>query len=195
MTTYVLATANPHKAKEMTSVLGPLGIETRLRPEEIPDVDETEATLEGNALLKARAITEATGEPAVADDTGLFIDALDGRPGVYSARYAGVGATDLDNVQKALRELESVDSERRTARFRTVIAVTFPNGESWWVEGVLEGSILTSPKGSGGFGYDCIFAPAVLDGETLAELSAQEKSAISHRGHALRAFAEKVQSS
>jgi len=195
MSTYVLATANPNKAKEIGSVLGSLGIETRLRPEEIPDLEETEATLEGNALLKARAITEATGEPAVADDTGLFIDALEGRPGVYSARYAGKDATDLDNVQKALRELEGVEPESRTARFRSVIAVTFPNGESWWVDGVLEGSILNGPRGNGGFGYDCIFAPLVLDGETLAELSPEEKSAISHRGQALRAFAEKVQSS
>jgi len=195
MSTFVLATANAHKAKEIRSLLESLGIGTRPRPDNVPDVDETESTLEGNALLKARAITEATGEPAVADDTGLFIDALDGRPGVYSARYAGVGATDLDNVQKALRELDGVEAERRTARFRSVIAVTYPDGQSWWVEGVLEGSILTSPRGDGGFGYDCVFAPAILSGETLAELSLDEKSAVSHRGHALRAFAERVQSS
>ena len=195
MSAFVLATANPHKAKEIRGVLESLGIGTQPRPENVPDVDETESTLEGNALLKARAVTEATGEPAVADDTGLFIDALDGRPGVYSARYAGVGATDLDNVQKALRELDGVEAERRTARFRSVIAVTYPDGQSWWVEGVLEGSILTSPRGDGGFGYDCVFAPAILSGETLAELSLDEKSAVSHRGHALRAFAERVQSS
>lgn len=195
MSTFVLATANPNKAKEIRSILEPLGIGTRPRPEDVPDVDETEVTLEGNALLKARAITEATGEPAVADDTGLFIDALDGRPGVYSARFAGEGATNLENVQKALRELDGVEPEKRTARFRSVIAVTYPNGDSWWVDGVLEGSILQSHKGEGGFGYDGIFAPAVLNGATLAELSPEEKSAISHRGQALRAFAKKVQSS
>jgi XTP/dITP diphosphohydrolase len=195
VSTFVLATANPNKAEEIRRVLEPLGISIQPRPEDVPDVDETEETLEGNALLKAHTITAATGEPAVADDTGLFIDALDGRPGVYSARYAGKGATNLDNVQKALRELEGVKAEKRTARFRSVIAVTYPNGESWWVEGVLEGTILTGPKGDGGFGYDCIFAPEVLQGETLAELSPDAKSAISHRGQALRAFAKKVKSS
>jgi XTP/dITP diphosphohydrolase len=192
---FVLATANPHKAEEIRRVLEPLGVEIRSRPLDVPDVDETEATLEGNALLKARAITKATGEPAVADDTGLFIDALNGRPGVYSARYAGEHASDRDNVQKALGELEGLEREQRTARFRSVIAVTYPNGESWWVEGALEGFILTSPRGEGGFGYDCIFAPSVLEGETLAQLSPEAKSAISHRGQALRAFAEKVKSS
>ncbi|HEY5111946.1 MAG TPA: RdgB/HAM1 family non-canonical purine NTP pyrophosphatase [Acidimicrobiales bacterium] len=195
MSTFVLATANPKKAEEIRRVLEHLGVETRPRPSDVPDVEETEGTLESNALLKARALTKATGEPAVADDTGLFIDALDGRPGVYSARYAGENASDRDNVRKALRELEGVAEVQRTARFRSVIAVTYPNGESWWVEGVLEGSILASPKGEGGFGYDCIFAPLVLGGESLAELSPEAKSAISHRGQALRAFAAKVKSS
>jgi len=195
VSTFVLATANEKKAEEIRRVLEHLGVEIRPRPSDVPDVEETEGTLEGNALLKARALTKATGEPAVADDTGLFIDALDGRPGVYSARYAGENASDRDNVEKALRELEGVERGQRSARFRSVIAVTYPNGESWWVEGVLEGSILTSPKGEGGFGYDCIFAPSVLTGETLAELSPEAKSAISHRGQALRAFAAKVKSS
>jgi XTP/dITP diphosphohydrolase len=179
----------------MRRVLEPLGVAVLPRPLDVPDVEETEETLEGNALLKARALTAATGEAAVADDTGLFIDALDGRPGVYSARYAGKGASYADNVRKALQELDGVEAERRSARFRSVIAVTYPSGESWWVEGVLEGTIRSAPQGEGGFGYDCIFEPVGGSGVTLAELSPDAKSAISHRGLALRAFAKKVKSS
>jgi XTP/dITP diphosphohydrolase len=158
----------------------------------VADVEETEETLEGNALLKARALTDATGLAAVADDTGLFIDALEGRPGVYSARYAGENATFADNVSKALTELDGVDDARRSARFRSVIAVTYPDGTSWWVDGVLDGMILHSPIGENGFGYDVIFAPADFGGTSLAQLSPDEKNAISHRGQALRAFAEKA---
>src|SRR3984957_14940878 len=159
MATFVLATANAHKAKEIRQVLEPYGIELLDRPLAVGDVDETESTLEGNALLKARALTHATGLPAIADDTGLFIDALEGRPGVYSARYAGETATFADNVSKALTELDGVDDARRRAYFRSVIAVTYPDGSSWLVDGVLDGVILHSPVGEGGFGYDVIFAP------------------------------------
>jgi XTP/dITP diphosphohydrolase len=192
MATFVLATANAHKAQEIRQVLTPYGIDLFDRPHDVPDVDETEETLEGNALLKARALTDATGLPAIADDTGLFIDALEGRPGVYSARYAGENATFADNVSKALTELDGVDDERRSARFRSVIAVTYPDGTSWWVDGVLDGMILHSPIGEEGFGYDVIFAPTNFGGTSLAQLSPDEKNAISHRGQALRAFAEKV---
>jgi XTP/dITP diphosphohydrolase len=192
MATFVLATANAHKAEEIRRVLVPYGIELLDRPLDVADVDETEETLEGNALLKARALTNATGLAAIADDTGLFIDALEGRPGVYSARYAGENATFADNVSKALTELDGVDDVRRSARFRSVIAVTYPDGTSWWVDGVLDGMILHSPIGENGFGYDVIFAPADFGGTSLAQLSRDEKSAISHRGQALRAFAEKV---
>ena len=192
MATFVLATANAHKAEEIRLVLEPYGIELLDRPLDVADVDETEETLEGNALLKARALTNATGLPAVADDTGLFIDALDGRPGVYSARYAGEKATFADNVSKALTELDGVDDPRRSAYFRSVIAVAFPDGTSWWVDGALDGMILHSPIGEHGFGYDVIFAPADFGGTSLAQLSPDEKSAISHRGQALRAFAEKI---
>lgn len=191
MVAFVLATANEHKAEEIRRILEPYGIELIPRPD-VGDVDETEETLEGNALLKARALTDATGLPAIADDTGLFIDALDGRPGVYSARYAGEGATFAQNVAKALGELKGVDDSKRTARFRSVIAVTFPDDTSWWVEGLLEGTILFAPVGDGGFGYDVIFAPLNLSGTSLAQLTPDEKSAISHRGQALRAFAEKI---
>lgn len=188
MTTFVLATANAHKAEEMRAILGPLAIELRSRPNEVDEVDETSDSLEGNALLKARALVEATGEAAIADDTGLFVDALEGRPGVHSARYAGADASYCDNVVKLLEELARVPSTQRTARFRTVIVVTYPNGEWSSVEGILEGSITLSARGSGGFGYDAVFAPRDSDGRTLAEMTSGEKNAVSHRGVALRAL-------
>jgi XTP/dITP diphosphohydrolase len=192
MTTFVLATANPHKTVEMESVLNALNIQVLPRPNNVPDVDETEDTLEGNALLKAQALVLATGHASVADDTGLFVDALNGEPGVYSARYAGQGASDQDNVEKLLSNLAGV-SEPRTARFRTVICVAYPDGSSLSVEGVLEGSIGTEPKGSNGFGYDPVFLPAHAGGKTLAEMTLQEKNATSHRGNALRSLAEALE--
>ena len=186
----VLATANAHKASEMRAVLSGLGFVIEQRPEGLGEVDEVEDTLQGNALLKARVVAAAAGATAVADDTGLFVDALDGRPGVYSARYAGPGASDAQNVARVLAELEDVAPDRRGAHFRTVIAVAEPDGSARWVEGVLEGRIAPAPRGAHGFGYDVVFIPRDLGGETLAELSAQEKNAISHRGLALRALAE-----
>lgn len=195
MRRFVLATANEHKAAEMRDVLGALGIELVARPAGVPEVDETEDTLEGNALLKARTIATATSTPAIADDTGLFVDALEGRPGVHSARYAGATATYADNVAKLLDELRHVKRRDRGAQFRTVIAVAYPDGASWWVEGVLDGAILDAPRGEGGFGYDPVFTPSELDGRTLAELSAAEKNAISHRARALRAFVERLAAS
>ena len=195
MSAFVLATANEHKVDEMRSILAPYDVELMPRPDEVPDVEETEDTLEGNALLKARALANATGEAAIADDTGLFIDALAGRPGVHSARYAGAGVNFDENVKKVLGELRGVDVADRRARFRTVIAVAYPNGESWWVDGVLEGTILGGPKGNGGFGYDPIFAPVDEGGRSLAELTMAEKNARSHRGHVLRALVAKLASS
>lgn len=195
MITLVLATANPHKTEEIRQVLSEFDVELLPRPVEVPDVDETEDTLEGNALLKARALARATGVAAIADDTGLFVDALDGAPGVYSARYAGEGATFEDNVNKVLAELENVPPDKRTARFRTVIALARPDGTSWWVEGSVEGRILSGRRGEHGFGYDPIFAPLSEGGRSLAELSADEKNALSHRGNALRAFAARLERS
>lgn len=189
MTTFVLATANPHKAEEMQALLGELQIDVMARPSHVPDVEETEETLEGNSLLKARALVAATGMAAIADDTGLFVDALDGRPGVYSARYAGEHATYEENVQKLLGELQGTRAEQRTARFRSVIVVAFPNGEWFSVEGILEGSITENPVGANGFGYDPVFAPSHAGGKTLAEMSSAEKNEVSHRGNALRALA------
>ena len=189
MSTFVLATANSHKADEMRAVLGGLGIELLERPAGVADVEEDADTLEGNALLKARALVEATGKPAVADDTGLFVTALGGRPGVYSARYAGEGATYADNVAKLLRELEGRSEAQRGAQFRTVVVVAYPDREPLVVDGVLEGFISAEGHGDRGFGYDPVFVPIGGDGRTLAQMSPDEKNAISHRGRALRKLA------
>ena len=187
MTTFVLATANPHKAEEMRAVLSPLGVDLLDRPEDVAEVNENGATLEENALLKARALVETTGWPAIADDTGLFVDALDGRPGVRSARYAGEAASYDDNVTKLLNELVGV-AVPRTARFITVIAVAFPDGTAFCVEGELDGVITHARAGDQGFGYDPVFVPHDADGRTLAQLSPPEKNDLSHRGRALRAL-------
>jgi XTP/dITP diphosphohydrolase len=187
MTTLVLATANPHKALEMEAVLATLGYHVTPRPTDVPDVEETEDTLEGNALLKARALSLATGRPAVADDTGLFVSALGGEPGVYSARYAGATASDLDNVNKLLTILAPFAD--RSAVFRTVIAVVRPDGREVTVVGELAGEIAPAPRGAGGFGYDPVFEVPEVGGLTLAEMTPSEKNAISHRARALKALA------
>ena len=192
MTDFVLATANAHKAEEMRAILEPLGIHLLARPDDVAEVDETETTLEGNALLKAHALVRATGTPAIADDTGLFVDALDGAPGVYSARYAGERASYDENVDKLLTELLGVKTSARGARFRTVIAVAYPNGESFCVEGILEGSVAEQRRGTGGFGYDPVFIPDETPERTLAELSPAQKNQVSHRGRALRAVANRL---
>lgn len=191
----VLASANPDKAAEISAVLSAsLDVELRPRPSSVPDVVEDGATLLDNARLKARALVEATGVAAVADDTGLEVDALGGAPGVYSARYAGEGATYADNVAKLLRELAALPDgggERR-ARFRTVALVAFPDGTEVWAEGAVEGIILREVRGSAGFGYDPVFAPNEGGGRSFAEMEAQEKHAISHRGRALRVLAAEL---
>jgi XTP/dITP diphosphohydrolase len=187
----VLATANPDKAVEIAALLA--GFEVVPRPPEVPDVEETADTLEGNARLKASALVEATGEAAVADDTGLEVDALGGRPGVWAARYAGEGATYADNVAKLLTELaELTDPSGRRARFRTVALVALPDGGEVWAEGVAEGAIAAAPRGTGGFGYDPVFVPEEGDGRTFAELPGPEKHAFSHRGRAFRALAARL---
>lgn len=188
MTTFVLATANPDKAREIDAIFVGTGITLVPRPPDVPEVEEDGATLEENALLKARALVAATGRAAIADDTGLFVDALEGAPGVHSARYAGPAATYDDNVAKLLAALGGVVPPRR-ARFRTVAAVAFPDGEWFCVDGVLEGEIATSAVGAGGFGYDPVFVPDNAAGRTLAELSSDEKNVDSHRARAFRALA------
>jgi XTP/dITP diphosphohydrolase len=192
MSQFVLATANPHKTEEILAILEPLGYTLLSRPSDVPDVDETGETLEENALLKAHALRDATGTAAIADDTGLFVDALDGQPGVHSARYAGDGATYDMNVTKLLAALDGVDLPARTARFRTVIAIAYLDETNVVVEGVLEGTIALARAGDQGFGYDPVFVAETADGRTLAELSANEKNVLSHRALALRALAKKL---
>jgi len=185
-----LATANPDKARELAGLLE--GFEVAPRPPDLPDVEETADTLEGNARLKAQAVVAATGQPAVADDTGLEVDALGGRPGIYTARFAGPAATYADNVTKLLEELAGVPPDRRTARFRTVAVALFPDGMEIVAEGWVEGTITDEPSGEGGFGYDPVFAPAGAEGRTFAQMTQAEKGAISHRGRALRALAAQL---
>ena len=187
----VLASANPDKSREIADILGAEGIEVEPRPAGVPDVDETGDTLEDNARLKAEALVQATGSAAVADDTGLEVEALGGAPGVYSARFAGEGATYAENVAKLLVELDaagaSAPGERR-ARFRTVALAAFPDGREVVAEGTVEGTIARAPEGDGGFGYDPVFIPDGSD-RSFAAMTRAEKDACSHRGRAFRALA------
>ncbi len=189
----VLASANPDKAAEIVAILGQVpGVQLHPRPTDVPDVDETGDTLLENARLKAVALMEATGLAAVADDTGLEIDALGGAPGVYSARYSGEHATYADNVAKVLAELDrlrATSPDQRLATFRTVAFVAYPGGAEVWAEGTVVGSIAPRPAGEGGFGYDPVFAPDGGGGLTFAQMSASEKHRISHRGRAFRSLA------
>jgi XTP/dITP diphosphohydrolase len=158
-----------------------------------PNVEETGATLEDNARIKARALTDALGLPALADDTGLEVDALDGAPGVHSARYAGEHASYADNVAKLLRELEGVYPSLRTARFATVAIARHPGGDPEIVtRGEVEGVISAGARGEGGFGYDPVFVPVEGDGRSFAEMTPEEKHALSHRGRAFRALAAEL---
>lgn len=183
----VVASKNPDKLAEVTAVLAELDPPIAIIPgHEWHDVEETEDTLAGNALLKARAACAATGHAAIGDDTGLEVDALGGAPGVHTARYAGEAATYADNVDKLLVELEG--ESNRTARFRTAIALVTPSSAEVVVEGVLEGSIAQDRRGVGGFGYDPVFEVAG-DGRTLSEIGPDEKNKISHRAVALRLLA------
>ncbi len=190
----VLATANPNKVKEMRDILGGLGINVLTLADFPPmhEVDETGDTLEANALLKADAVYLHTGLPSLADDTGLEVDALGGRPGVYSARYAGPNASYEDNVAKLLGELKGVADADRTARFRTVMALRLSDAEHLFADGVAEGRIVSESRGEAGFGYDPVFLPSDGDGRTFAEMAPAEKNAISHRARALIAIAGKI---
>lgn len=191
----VLATANPDKAAEIAAIVAAEAgdvVELLPRPSAVGDVEETGTTLEENARLKAAAVAEATGMPAVADDTGLEVAALDGAPGVYSSRYSGEHASYDDNVAKLLDELSRVGAStpaQRRARFRTVAVARFPDGREIVAEGVVDGSIAAERRGDGGFGYDPVFVPDDGDGRTFAEMAAVAKNARSHRGRAFRALA------
>jgi XTP/dITP diphosphohydrolase len=186
--TLFLASGNPHKIEELQQILEPLGIQLKstLDYSEAPEVEEDQPDLEGNALKKARFWYEKTGLPSIADDTGLEVEALNGAPGVYSARYAGENVSYQDNVDKLLSELGG--EMNRAAQFRTVIAYITEDGEHFF-EGVCKGEILSEEKGTKGFGYDPIFQPEGYP-KTFAELDADEKNKISHRGKALEKFLE-----
>ena len=186
----VLATANRDKVAEIAAILGDR-VELLPRPTEVPDVVEDGDTLEANARLKAAALVEATGTAAVADDTGLEVDALGGAPGVHSARFAGEDATYADNVAALVEALMAVDDPAdRRARFRTVALARFPDGTEVVAEGAVDGWIALAPRGEEGFGYDPLFVPDEGEGRTFAEMSAEEKNALSHRGRAFRALGE-----
>ncbi|MCH2450131.1 MAG: RdgB/HAM1 family non-canonical purine NTP pyrophosphatase [Gracilimonas sp.] len=184
----VLASQNPHKIEEMQQILSPLGIEV-LSSKDFPnlkEVIEDRPTLKGNALKKAQYVSKETRLPALSDDTGLEVEALNGRPGVYSARYAGRNASYQDNVLKLLEELNG--RSNRAAQFRTVVALV-DEGLEYTFEGVCKGEIITEEKGNKGFGYDPVFKPDGFD-ETFAELDSATKNEISHRGRAIQNFVQ-----
>jgi XTP/dITP diphosphohydrolase len=186
-----IATGNPDKLREFRQMLEeryPSGIKLFSLEDypELPEPVEDGDTLEANALIKARALFEHSGKPSIADDTGLMVDALNGEPGVYSARWAGPDCSYRDNVEKMIRLIRPVPPEKRQARFETVIAFVGPNGEHT-LRGQCEGIILDEARGAGGFGYDPVFYLPGLD-RSFAELSPAEKSRVSHRGRAMRAF-------
>lgn len=187
--TFVIATHNAKKLKELKRILEPLGFDAMIR-EDLPEVEETGTTFAENALLKAESACKETGMPAIADDSGLMVDALDGAPGVYSARYAGEGATDKQRYEKLLNELEAVPEEKRTARFASAVCCVFPDGKVITAEGTCEGKIAYGPTGEGGFGYDPVF---LVGDRSYAEMTAEEKDSISHRGLALSKLAQELE--
>ena len=188
----VLASQNKKKIKEMNEILAQLGVEVMSQAEAgvNMEVDETGTTFEENSLLKAKAVMEASGLPAIADDSGLCVDALNGAPGVYSARYGGEG---LDDVGRYKLLLENMRGQMpRTAKFVSVITCCFPGGDVITARGECPGTIAYAPMGEGGFGYDPVFFVPGLK-KTFAQLTAEEKNAISHRGKALEIFKEKLE--
>jgi XTP/dITP diphosphohydrolase len=189
-----IASRNPGKIREIRSICAdwPVGWITADEHQGLwPDVEETGASYLENARLKARAVAHSVGVPAVADDSGIEVDALGGAPGPRSARYAGEQATDDQNLRMLMRAVAGVPAAGRTARYRCIAVLAWPDGREAWAEGTCEGSLVSKPRGSGGFGYDPIFVPAGWE-ETMAELSADEKDRISHRGRAFRALRELV---
>ena len=188
----VLATKNRHKLAELHRILEAAGLDVELLGADafpdLPDIPETESSFAGNALLKAREIARITGLPAVADDSGLAVDALNGMPGILSARWAGRHGDDVANLQLVLSQLRDTPDPRRGGAFHCAAALALPDGTERVVEGTVEGTIIREPRGSGGFGYDPIFLPLGRT-QTLAEIPADEKDAISHRGRALEALA------
>lgn len=189
---FLIATHNMKKREELHRILSPLGVNVYLDYEKgikLTDVEETGETFEENALLKARSGCKESGMPCIADDSGLMVDALDGRPGVYSARYMGENTPYPEKMAHLVSELEGVEDEDRTARFVSVAALVFPDGREYTVRGTCEGKIGYEPKGENGFGFDPIF---YVGEKTFAQLTAEEKDAVSHRGNSLRALKEKI---
>ena len=189
----VLATRNRHKLEELRRILSPYDVELTSLEDypDVPDVAETGGTFADNAILKARAVAAATGLVAVADDSGLSVDALNGMPGVLSARWAGRHGDDVANLELVLAQIGDVPDDRRGAAFVCAAAAVSPEGPVVLAEGRVEGWLLRAPRGSNGFGYDPIFVP-IGEKRTTAEMSAEEKDAISHRGAAFRALAPKL---
>lgn len=193
MTRLVLATRNAHKVSELQAILTAAGLEVELLglPNGAPDVVEDGLTFAENALKKARSAAAATGLPSVADDSGLCVDALNGMPGVFSARWSGAQADDASNLRLVLEQVSDVPVEHRGASFVCAAALALPTGAERVVEGRVTGRIIHEPRGTGGFGYDPIFLPDGHD-RTTAEMTPQEKHAISHRGNAFRALAPAI---
>ena len=192
MNKIVVGSRNSGKIREIQAVLADLPYcVTGLSDQTIPDAEETGTTFQENAILKARYYCQHTGEYCLADDSGLEVDALDGAPGVYSARYAGEQASDEENNQKLLSALTGIPMQRRTARFRSVLALAGPDGSLMLAEGVCEGNVLFEARGTGGFGYDPLFLMPDQR-KTLAEMTLAEKNLVSHRGNALRAFKQQL---
>lgn len=189
----IAATKNKGKLSEISEILAdfPFRVISMEEAGITKDIDEYGSTFEENALIKARAIHEITGEMVMADDSGLEVDFLDGAPGIYSSRFAGEGATDEDKNQKLLGMLEGVEFEKRTARFVCAIAVVFPDARHFIVKGTCEGYIASKPEGTNGFGYDPLFYIAAY-GITTAQMESEEKHKISHRGKALRNMVEEL---
>jgi XTP/dITP diphosphohydrolase len=187
---YIIATHNMKKRNELARILEPLGVEVLTAEQagvELTDVEETGTTFEENARLKSESGCRETGMPCIGDDSGLMVDALDGAPGVYSARYAGDHGNDPANIALLLENMKAVPDEKRTARFMCTVCCTYPDGREIVVSGKCEGKIGYEPKGDGGFGYDPVF---MVGDKSFAELTAEEKDKISHRGNALKALAE-----
>lgn len=187
---YIIATHNMKKRNELARILEPLGVEVLTAEQagvELTDVEETGTTFEENARLKSESGCKESGMPCIGDDSGLVVDALDGAPGVYSARYAGDHGNDPANIALLLENMKDVPDEKRTARFMCTVCCTYPDGREIVVNGTCEGKIGYEPKGDGGFGYDPVF---MVGDKSFAELAAEEKDKISHRGNALKALAE-----
>jgi len=189
---FILASQNSHKLEEMRAILSAHGVEVVLQSEEglHVEVEETGTTFAENAMLKARSVMEASGLPAIADDSGVCVDALDGAPGVYSARYGGAGLDDMGRCRLLLENMRG--ARTRAAHFTSCIACVFPNGDTIEAEGICPGTIAFAPQGSGGFGYDPVFFLPELR-KTYAQLTPEEKAAVSHRGKALAVFDRKLQ--